>query len=171
MRCLMGKAAVVLAAGSLLVAACSPSAPQAAQSAPAPLTAAQPAVGAFTVNFVFSTAAAAKLKGMEEKVIFNAWYYAAPKPGVKIEGGDAGVPLGETTRALLPENQTITLTPEFDAVQAAEQTEGGVRMLVNVYSARLADADNLLDCTLIDEPVADLPTRDNAIACKLIGEP
>jgi hypothetical protein len=157
-------------AAAALFSACTPAAPSAAPSdAPAVMKSATPE-GAFTVKFLFSEAALAKLTTLKEKVIFNAWYYAEPKPGVTIEGGDPGVPLGETTRTLEPGNQSITVTPEFDAVQAAEQTQGGVRMLVNVYSARLADENNLLDCGIIDELVTALPSRDNAIACKLIEE-
>lgn len=40
---------------------------------------------------------------------------------------------------------------------------------INVYSARFASDDNLLDCGFIDGPVADFAGTTQTITCKLIG--
>ncbi|MDR3494403.1 MAG: hypothetical protein P4L82_07355, partial [Ancalomicrobiaceae bacterium] len=45
-----------------------------------------------------------------------------------------------------------------------------VSVNVNVYTARLADENNLLDCDLVDGLVADVQVKPNKVVCKLIGE-
>jgi hypothetical protein len=42
---------------------------------------------------------------------------------------------------------------------------------VNVFSARFGDENNLLDCLLVDGPVAALAKEVQRISCGLIGAP
>jgi hypothetical protein len=155
------------AAAVLSLAACSP------PSAPKPPAAdgvAQQAA-AFTVNVTLSPKAAGKLAGLQEQVIVDAMYYGEPQPGFEPkEGGDVGVALGNEQKTIAPATGPITFQPSFDAAKLAAEVKGEPRVLINVYSARLASGDNLLSCGIFDDTVNAAAAAAPAIDCKLIEE-
>jgi hypothetical protein len=42
---------------------------------------------------------------------------------------------------------------------------------VNVFSARITDENNLLDCGIVEGPVAELQAQVQQITCRLLAAP
>lgn len=143
-------------------------APPTAQQPPAPPA---PLAQGFTINLTFSPKAAARLAELKEQVIVDAMYYGQPQPGFEPkEAGDVGVDLGSTQNTIPPVNGATQFAPSFDAAKLAKEVKGEPRVLVNVYSARLAHPDNLLSCGIYDDTVSAAAAAAPAIACALIEE-
>lgn len=161
----------IFAFSLLVLSACTPppQAPQPHGDVAAPQA---PSAGpAFTVNVTFSAKAAAKLAGMNEKVIVSAMFYGEPRPGFEPkEAGDVGVNLGNIDNTIAPANGATIFAPAFDAAKLAKEVKGEPRVLINIYSARQADDNNLLDCGIYDDLVSAAAKTAPTIACKLIVE-
>ena len=74
--------------------------------------------------------------------------------------------LGKEEAEIWPVDQTVTLGGSLGGAPLGWVTEPMVN--VNVYSARLASDDNLLDCGLVDGPIAQARAAVSPIACALI---
>jgi hypothetical protein len=156
------------AAAIAALCACSPQAPPKPEPPAAP---AEQGAAPFSINVTFSAKAATKLGGMKEQVIVDAMYYGDPQPGFEPkEAGDVGVDLGSTQVTIAPVNGAAAFTPSFEAAKLAREVSGAPRVLINVYSARMASADNLLSCGIFDDAVSAAAKAAPTIDCKLIEE-
>ena len=143
MRAMMAVAAMTLAAGAAL---------------------AQESV---TVDLVLDPTVEAELQARGEWVIVNAWYYGDPAL-------DA-VPMDEMGLVFLGEEEA-TVYPVSQRVVLGGYTAGAPRdwviepiVNVNVFSARLTDQNNLLNCGIVEGPVTELAGAVQTISCSMIG--
>lgn len=121
------------------------------------------------IELTFSSRAAQELAGLSEMVTVSAFYFGEPAPGATIEPGEEGlIFLGLEEHVIWPLPQTIVLGGNLAAMPVAQVVVP--RVNVNIYSARFGAEDNLLDCGLLDGPVADFAGKPQVLACKLIGE-
>jgi hypothetical protein len=163
-----------------LLAACQPAAPPPAAEEPAVVeeVVAPEAMNfamPFTVKVNLSPAAAEKLAATEESVLVDVMYYGEPKDEAAkagLEAGDPGVWLGTETLKIEGADMIMPVPGNFENAIAAEKVNGGVRALVNVYSARITNADNILSCGIIDETLEVLAETEGGVSvdCKLIEE-
>lgn len=141
-------------------------------------TAALAADGApkYSVALTLSPAALAKLTKIKEQVTVSAHYYAMPtaeaeKKKIPNEIGEIDLGDEEQTRALGKATDVFTFTGkgfnQKNLKWAHAETAG---ILINVYSARRAVDDNILDCGLFQDTVTLAKSKPIEIACKLIGE-
>jgi hypothetical protein len=170
-----------LLASAVFTAACKPAikAPEAEpasdETAAADVSKAIDFAMPFKVKVNLSPAAAAKLAETDERVVVDAMYFAQPKD---IEAHTAtnpshpGVIVGQEILTIEGADMVMPVPGLFDNAAAAEQTTGAVYALVNVYSARLSHADNILSCGVVEETLESLSEMPNGLTidCKLIEE-
>lgn len=126
----------------------------------------------FEVNIVLSAKAAATLAARHEAMVIMVDYYGWPKKGSQKHADEMGqigfgpsrdIPIpGIAGRYAVP---AVRLDP-----QHLGWLEGPVQVNVNIASARKSSDDNLLDCDIIDGPLAEARQAPKTLACKLIGE-
>jgi hypothetical protein len=121
----------------------------------------------FTVEVALTPAAAAKLSSLHEKVAVAAYYYGLPAPGVPANQ-DGQVDLGSEKMEFTPPQDQVhfsgAVVDEGDLTTIA----GPPRVLINVFSARHAVSDNLLDCSTFEDTIATARARTPHITCDLI---
>lgn len=152
----------------LLLVACGP-APTGGEAMPA-ADAASPY--AFEVNLTLTPRAAETLVALKERVIVDAMYFglavSADAPGVDAHGMEVG--LGGDDVEVDPLNAVVTAPGTgFDATNIKSIT-GEPEVLVNVYSARKTQQDNLLKCDLYQGPVSMAQKQPVEIKCDLIHD-
>jgi hypothetical protein len=131
---------------------------------------AQPAAAeTLRLAVTFDPPAAQQLDRMGEMVVVNAVFFGDPAKGNWLPLDEMGqVWLGGEEFTVFPTPQSLVIGSSlagapFEAVVAPIVN-------VNVYSARLADDNNLLDCGIVEGPVAELARREQHIHCRLLGQ-
>lgn len=122
-----------------------------------------------TLDLTLSPRAMSDLAARAEMVLISGFYWGEPAPGATIEPDGLGqIFLGHEEHVVWPVPQRVRLGANRGGMQVTQVT---VPMLtVNGFSARYADADNLLDCSMVDGTLSDLTGPVHAMHCKLIGE-
>lgn len=145
--------------------ACSPAPP-----AGSPTAEAAPASPyAFDVQLTFTPRAAEKLVSTKERVIVAGMYWGAPNAAARPKADEIGqIPLGEDFVEVAPENATITVPAANFEPDQVQHVDGAPQVLVNVYSARKAHEDNLLNCGIYEGPVSMAQKQAVDIQCDLI---
>jgi hypothetical protein len=117
----------------------------------------------------FDPATKAALDKREELVTISVMYYGEPKPGYEAAADEMGqIYLGWEEYTIWPKDQSFAIGSSLGP--AAPLDSVLVAMVnLNVFSARISDENNLLDCSFIDGPVKELSAEPQALYCKLIG--
>lgn len=117
----------------------------------------------------FSAAARARIYPAET-VTVALWYEGEPSPaGAALASQEMGlVWLGSEDYEVMARDQNIRVGGLLASLPLDLVT--GAMATVNVYTARRAFEDNLLDCTLVSGTLAEFAGRSHRIDCKLIGE-
>lgn len=138
----------------------------AAQRAPA-----RPALG-FTLEISYSPRAAAEMARRHEALTISAYYEAEPsRAGARHANEEGGINLGDDTLTVPGRSGPVAVTGRgFLPARLAWIRPGTIRVNVNLYSARRSDPDNILDCGLVEGPLAQIVGRTHPVRCKLIGE-
>ncbi|MCJ2034919.1 hypothetical protein [Methylobacterium sp. J-068] len=135
---------------------------------------------AFSVSVSLSPKASQKLSTLSESVNVKSFYYAklARKPtraDIKRARAEGREPdqiemLGDIVT--LPAAGGIAEMPgrNLDAADVAAVGRNPLRVSLNVFSARKAAPDNLLDCDLFDDDLSRARAKPIVIGCRLIGE-
>ncbi len=123
----------------------------------------------FDIALSLSPAAKAKLERIHEKIEAGAYYYGMPNAEGKKHADEEGqIDLGSDKPQADPDATTIHVSgASFDTAKLSE-LDGDPLVLVNVYTARKAAKDNLLDCGIFEDTVRKAKVAPVNIACKLI---
>jgi hypothetical protein len=126
---------------------------------------------AFEVELTLTPRTIEKLAAMSEQVTVSAMYWGEPRPGV--QGDEMGqVNLGSDDINVQPANRGVLVPGSAIDPKALEtDVEGPPQVLVNVYTARLAHEDNLINCEIYEGPVSMAQAKPVAIECDLIEPP
>jgi hypothetical protein len=159
-------------AGALLASGFGLIAPAVAQNAASPF--------GFTVQVSLSPKALKRLTELREGVTVKSFYYgkSARKPSAAeikralADGQEPGQVEIVRDMVTLPAAGGTAEMPGrgVRAADAAKIGANPVNVNINVFSARKAAPDNLLDCDLFDDAVAIARAKPIAITCRLIGE-
>ncbi len=122
---------------------------------------------AFTINVALTPAAAAKLTALHEKVAVAAYYYGLPAPGVQA-GQDGEVDLGSENLQLMPQQSQAVFSGAVIGATDLKSIAGKPHVLINVFSARLANPDNILNCSIFDGEIATAQAKTPQITCDLL---
>lgn len=130
-----------------------------------------PAFAAETISLEvqLDPAALAKLQVLNEGVVISGWFSGEPVAGNTVPLDEMGlVWLGKEELTIWPQaSAKVTLGSGLSAAPVASVV--APMLNVNVFTARFADEDNLLDCSLVEGPLAELAKSPQVITCKLIG--
>jgi len=136
------------------------------------LAACQPQAGhgpyAFAVDVDLTPAAAQKLSALHEKVAVAAYYSGLPAQGVQA-GQDGQVDLGSDKQEFAPPQSEARFSGTVVAESDLKTISGKPRVLINVFSARHASPDNLLDCGIFDGEIAAAQAKTPRITCDLLN--
>jgi hypothetical protein len=126
---------------------------------------------AFTVDVTVSAKTAALLAAKKEKIKVAAYYWGDPLPAYEKKADEMGqINLGE-------EDVTIPGTGGRANIAGARLRTAHIgwvkepQILINVFTARLGDKNNLIDCGIFEGTFPEAQAHPIAISCKLIGEP
>lgn len=130
----------------------------------------------FDLVLTLSPAALAELTKIHEQVTVAAMYAGQPtkeaqKKKIDDEIGEVNLGSEEITRPMTAATAKVSFTGKgFEAKKLKWVTPGTAKVLINVYSARKANDDNLLDCGLFEDTLAVAAAKPIEISCKLIAE-
>ena len=120
-----------------------------------------------TVHITFDPAAAKALVDRGEWFIVSTYFSGDPAPDSTLPEDEVGqVYLGAETVTLWPADQTVTLGSSLAAAPLSQSLAPNLN--VNVFSARFSGQDNLLDCGIVDGPMADMAAAVQEIHCSLL---
>lgn len=159
-----------------LAAACQP-AEEPVPTEPGP--AAQPAVSAvpaapagfgYDVQLVFTPATVEKLKGMGEQVSVSAYYFGEAVPAARERTNDIDqIDLGNELIDVQPGDQTVHMTGSMvDQAKFADVEGGKPSVLINVFTARKKDGNNLINCGIFQNLIEKAQAAPMKIECDLI---
>ncbi|MFC3693730.1 hypothetical protein ACFOWB_16040 [Chenggangzhangella methanolivorans] len=143
---------------------------QASGASVGPEIAAKGAVAhSFEAQIFMSAKAQARLKKIGEKVKVAAYYSGEPVPSKRKLANEVGeISLGDEEVVLPPEGGAARMKGEMPAKKIGWVKEPMV--LLNIFSARLAHQDNLLNCGIFQDSIKRAQTQPIVITCKLIDE-
>ena len=119
------------------------------------------------ILITFDEPTIARLTSLGEWVTVSAYYFGDPAREDAPTDEMGMVYLGHEEANIFPATQRVEIGGFLDAAPIEWVTEPLVN--VNIYSARFVDVNNILDCGLVEGPVAALSAQDQTINCTLIG--
>ncbi len=156
----------------------SPAGAASAASPAAPASAAAPAApkSGFDVDISLSPKALAKLTAIHESIAISADYFGeatdeAIKRHLDNHQGEVNLGAGEERHEVPGAGGAAHFTPPpADPEKLKYVKDGKMQVLINVFTARHVNQDNLIDCGIFQDAV-EVAERDTIkITCKLIGE-
>jgi hypothetical protein len=120
-----------------------------------------------TVRVVLEPAALAALQERGEFIILAAYWEGEPAPGFSDRADERGrIYLTSEEYTVFPVEQTFVLGQTLAAAPLTTVIEPLVN--VNVFTARVSDENNLIDCGLVDGPLSEFAGKEAVMTCKLI---
>lgn len=131
----------------------------------------RPAAG-FTIMVSYSPRAAAVMARRHEGLTISAYYEGEPNAAGRRHANEEGsITLGTDEVTVPGRPGPVAVSGRgLIAARLAWIRPGTARVNVNLYSARRSGPDNILDCGLVEGPLAQMTGRTHAVRCKLIGE-
>lgn len=124
--------------------------------------------GGLRLAISFDDTSLAKLQDIGERVTINAWFFGEPTDaGADLADEMGTVYLGTETYDIWPADQVVTIGGSVPGMPKHLIIQPMVN--VNVYTSRIKDDNNLLNCGLVEGPFDDLAKDTQAISCTLIG--
>ena len=126
----------------------------------------------FGLDITLSPKAAEQLRATHEGITANASYYGDPTAAAAKHGDEVGhIDLGVEQHDLSARAGRIRFTGRTVMVDRLPWVDGGVKVNVNVYSARRSSEDNILACDFIDGDLAQVvKAQPVTLHCGLITE-
>lgn len=121
----------------------------------------------YAIHLEMDGEAAGYLAAVGEQVVVRAAYFGAPRSqGATLD--EAGqVALGDEAAVVAPESQDVPLGSALDQLPLG--TVAGPMVSLTAVSAAMAFPDNMLDCTPVEAPLAEVQAGAVVIACKVLG--
>jgi hypothetical protein len=128
---------------------------------------------AFEVQLTLSPRTIEKLEGMTEMVTVSGMYWGEPKPEAAVRADEMGqINLGADDIVVQPASRMVTVPgAAIDPKVLASDVRGAPMVLVNVYTARRAHEDNLINCGIYEGPISMAQQKPVEIECDLIEPP
>lgn len=124
--------------------------------------------GGIALDLVFLDDSSARLVGMGEWVTVSVYYFGDAATPDAPQEEDGSVYLGGETLQVFPVDQRVTLGGALSAMPAGWTDVP--RINVNVFTARFVAEDNLIDCGLVEGPVAEIAAAENVVECRWLEE-
>lgn len=127
------------------------------------------------IRVVLSPDARQTLAQGKEGITVAASWYGEPNIRHQSAADESGqIDMGQSELNLSSEGGTVRFTPAAINSKRLSWLKEGVRVNVNVYSARRHWTDNILNCEIADGPLTELTRKPVTLHCSLsslISEP
>jgi hypothetical protein len=112
------------------------------------------------------------LNALKEKIVVSVVWYGEPTRAARKRANEMGkIDLGTEEVRLPASGGRGEITGKTVQIKHIDWVKGrAVRVNVNVFSARLSDPNNYLDCGAFEDAVAIARSKSVQMTCKLIGE-
>jgi hypothetical protein len=126
----------------------------------------------YKVELTFTPRTITELRAMSEKVTIANWYYGLAKEGTPESAREENdqIALGENLMEVDPANQIVSVSVSPFKADKLKHVDGEPMLLINVYTARKAHPDNLINCGIFDDTLAKAEPTTIEISCDLIKE-
>lgn len=126
----------------------------------------------FELNITLSPKAAERLRATHEGITADASYYGEPTAAAARRADEVGhIPLGVERIDLPGRAGPVRVSGQKVAIDRLDWISGGVKVNVNLYSARRSSGDNILACDFIDGSLAAVvKAQPVTLHCGLITE-
>ncbi len=126
----------------------------------------------FELNITLSPKAAERLRATHEGITADASYYGDPTAAAVKQADEVGhIPLGVERIDLPGRAGPVRFSGQKLSHERLDWITGGVKVNVNLYSARHSSSDNILACDFIDGSLADVvKAQPVTLHCGLITE-
>ncbi|NUU66343.1 hypothetical protein HQN64_09495 [Enterobacteriaceae bacterium BIT-l23] len=123
------------------------------------------------IQVVLSPSARQTLVQGKEGITVAADWYGEPNARHQSDADESGqIDMGRSELNLPSEGGTARFTPAAINSKRLGWLKEGLRVNINVYSARRHWPDNILNCEMADGPVAGLARKPVTLRCSLISE-
>jgi hypothetical protein len=120
------------------------------------------------LNLSFDDQTRLTLAQIGERVTVNVWLYGEPTDEGQDFTDEMGqVYLGTETYDIWPVDQTLLIGGSLGGAPMDIVVQPMVN--VNVYTSRIKDENNLINCGIVDGPFAELAINTQAITCSMLG--
>lgn len=119
------------------------------------------------ITISFDEATISRLTSLGEWVTVSAYYSGDPAREDAPTDEMGMVYLGHEEAQIFPANQTVELGGFLNG--APLDWVAAPLINVNVYSSRFVDENNILNCGIVDGPVAELAAAEQTISCTMLG--
>jgi hypothetical protein len=121
-----------------------------------------------TLKIDFDDRAMLTLAQIGERVVVSAFYYGEPSAKGAAHADEMGqIWLGNEDVTIDPLDQKVKLKAALDA-EGSGWIKGVPRVNINIFSARLADQNNLLNCDIFEDDIAVAQARVQVLECVLL---
>ncbi|WP_157692292.1 hypothetical protein [Granulibacter bethesdensis] len=125
----------------------------------------------FAVDVTLSPLARQMLLKRHEVITVAVFYDGLPTPATQKEATEGEIALGQEKTTLPATGGRTTISRSgFRQKDLDKIMPDSARILINVYSARRAGPDNLLDCPSHEGPLPRQNGQTIPVHCRLIGE-
>jgi hypothetical protein len=124
----------------------------------------------FEVELTLTPRTIKKLTAMSEMVTIAGMYWGEPTEAAKPRIDEIGqIDLGRDEVNVQPANRTVLIPgAAIDPKVVETDVVGAPMVLVNVYTARLADENNLIGCEIYEGPISMAQAKPVGINCDLL---
>lgn len=124
----------------------------------------------FEVQLTLTPRAVEKLTAMSEMVTVAGMYWGEPSEIGKPRADDVGqINLGRDDINVQPASRIVLLPgAAIDPAVLETDVAGAPQVLVNVFTARMAHEDNLINCGIYEGPISMAQAKAVDIRCDLI---
>lgn len=131
--------------------------------------AAAPGPYPFDVQLKLSAETKQRLADLKEEVTVSAMFFGEPNAAGKKHADEMDqINLGDDSVNVPPVDQTVRITGVNLDKKALAWIEGEPMLLINVYTARKADENNLIDCGIFQDPIKLAQAKPIVIECSLL---
>ena len=121
-----------------------------------------------TIRVDFDDRAMLTLAQIGERVVVSAFYYGDPSANSAAQTDEMGqIWLGNEDVTIDPLDQKVRLKAALDG-EGLGWINGAPRVNINIFSARLADQYNLLNCDIFEDDIAVGQARTPVLRCTLL---
>lgn len=128
---------------------------------------------AFEVALTLTPRTIEKLTAMSEMITVAGMYWGEPSEAAKTRADNMGqINLGRDDINVQPVSRTV-LVPgaAIDSKVVETDIAGAPQVLVNVFTARMAHQDNLINCAIYEGPISMAQAKPVEIKCDLLEPP
>ncbi len=126
----------------------------------------------FAIDIVLTPRAAAELARRREGITISTFFSGTPRNpnGNHVDDHSGELDLGQHEVTVAGQNGRVEIPASALRRERFSNLRGSPEVLVNIYSARRSDRNNLLNCGIVSGELSQVAGRTHRVTCALITE-